>query len=113
MSMADQLCLFSRFSFGFLFRLTRLLRLTRRFHGICGVTVTAIEPDGVCYRDKACVEHKISCGTVLYSVGTKENFDEAMGLYGAVANTRMIGDCEKAGNVQKAVRSGYAGAMLL
>lgn len=83
------------------------------FHGICGVTVTAIEPDGVCYRDKACVEHKISCGTVLYSVGTKENFDEAMGLYGAVANTRMIGDCEKAGNVQKAVRSGYAGAMLL
>ena len=36
MSMADQLCLFSRFSFGFLFRLTRLLWLTRRFRGICG-----------------------------------------------------------------------------
>lgn len=81
------------------------------FHSICGVTVTAIDPDGVHYRDKVGAEHKIPCGTVLYSVGTTENFDVAMSLYGAAANTRMIGDCEKAGNVQKAIRSAYAAAM--
>ena len=81
------------------------------FHGICGVTVTAIEHDGVLYRDKTGQEHKVPCGTVLYSVGTKENFDEAIALFGTVANTRMIGDCEKAGNVQKAMRSAYAAAM--
>lgn len=81
------------------------------FHGICGVTVTGIDSDGVRYTDKQGVDHKIPCGTVLYSVGTVENFGEAMGLFGAVANTRMIGDCEKAGNVQKAMRSAYAAAM--
>ena len=83
------------------------------FHAACGVTVTEIRTEGVVYRDHNGQEQLAACGSVLYSTGTVEKFDEAMGLFGAAAATRMIGDCEKAGNVQKAMRSGYAAAMML
>ena len=81
------------------------------FHGICGVTVTKVDTNGVQYLSADHKEHKINCDSILYSVGMTENFQQAMSLFGAVANTRMIGDCEKAGNVQKAMRSAYAAAM--
>ncbi|MGI5936494.1 MAG: FAD-dependent oxidoreductase [Oscillospiraceae bacterium] len=79
----------------------------------CSVKCTSIEPDGVRYTDSEGSEYKVFCDTVLLAVGTRAKTEEAMALHGAAPYTVVIGDCEKAGNVQKAMRSAFAAASLI
>lgn len=76
----------------------------------CNVRCTAIDPDGVHYVDKNGKEHKVMCDNVLISIGTRALTDQAMALCGAALKTFIIGDCDKAGNVQKAMRAAFAAA---
>jgi hypothetical protein len=77
---------------------------------------TGIYDDGVIFRDKACVEHKLEAGTVVLSVGMKPKTFEAVkiakGLTEAGIKFHLIGDCAQTrGNVQKAIRSAFAAAV--
>ena len=77
------------------------------FHFQCGVTVTSIDPDGVNYTDWKGEQHKIACGDVLLSIGTRPLAEEAMEFAGVADKMFVIGDCETAANVQRAMRSAF------
>lgn len=73
----------------------------------CGVTVTSIDPDGVNFTDYKGAQHKIACGDVLLSIGTRPLAQEAMEFAGISDKFFVIGDCEHAANVQAAMRSAF------
>jgi pyruvate/2-oxoglutarate dehydrogenase complex dihydrolipoamide dehydrogenase (E3) component len=73
----------------------------------CGVTVTSIDPDGVNYTDYQGKQHKITCGDVLLSVGARPLAEEAMEFAGISDKFFVIGDCDTAANVQRAMRSAF------
>jgi 2,4-dienoyl-CoA reductase-like NADH-dependent reductase (Old Yellow Enzyme family)/thioredoxin reductase len=73
----------------------------------CGVTVTSIDPDGVNYTDYQGNPHKITCGDVLLSVGARPLAEEAMEFAGISDKFFVIGDCDTAANVQRAMRSAF------
>lgn len=77
----------------------------------CGVTVTSIDPDGVNYTDHKGQSHKIACGDVLLSIGSRPLVDEAMSFAGVADRMVVIGDCDKVANVQKAMRSAWSAAV--
>ena len=79
----------------------------------CGVTVTAIERDGVRYTDWQGKEKKLFCGDVLLSVGARPLAREAMEFAGCAPRTYVIGDCDTVANVQRAMRSAYGVAASL
>ncbi len=83
------------------------------FSSRCGVTVTAIDPDGVRYRTRTGAEEKILCGDVLLSIGSRPLQDEAMAFYAAAPRCFMLGDCDSVANVQKAMRTAFAAASTL
>ena len=62
------------------------------------------------YVDTEGKEHHVEAGSVVIAVGMKAKHDEAMRFYGAGGRFFMIGDCNVAGNIQKAVRSAFGTA---
>jgi pyruvate/2-oxoglutarate dehydrogenase complex dihydrolipoamide dehydrogenase (E3) component len=79
----------------------------------CGVTVTSIDPDGVNYTDHKGEHHKVNCGDVLLSIGTRPLAQEAMEFAGVADRMFVIGDCDTAANVQRAMRSAFGIAVSL
>ena len=77
----------------------------------CGVKVTAIEPDGVRFTDHNGEEHKILCGDVLLSIGSRPLTGEAMAFAGSADKMVVIGDCDCVANVQRAMRSAWGAAV--
>lgn len=77
----------------------------------CGVTVTAIEPDGVRFTDWKGGSHKLPCGGVLLSTGARPLAEEAMEFAGCAPRFYALGDCGGVGNVQRAMRSAFGAAM--
>ena len=73
-------------------------------------TTTAIEPDGVVYKDADGAEHKLVCDDVILSAGVKPNIDEAMKFYGSAERFYPVGDCQKTGSIQTCNRSAFAAA---
>ena len=82
-----------------------------RFHSLTGVRCTEICPDGVKYIDKDGVEKKVMADSVLLCAGAASNCDAAQEFIGSAPQMAFIGDVNKFGNVQKAVREGFAAAM--
>ena len=82
-----------------------------RFSSLTGVRCTEICPDGVKYIDRDGVEKKVNADSVLLCVGAASNTDIAESLIGSAPQMAFIGDVNKFGNVQKAVREGFAAAM--
>jgi 2,4-dienoyl-CoA reductase-like NADH-dependent reductase (Old Yellow Enzyme family)/thioredoxin reductase len=78
------------------------------FHSVCSVTVTAITPEGVSYRDQNGQEYAISAQSVVMSTGMKAKQEEALSFYGAGKRFYSIGDCTKPATVQKAMRDAFA-----
>lgn len=78
------------------------------FHWTCNATCMEIKENAVVYKDKEGNQSTILADDIVLSVGVTPNDKKAMELFGIVADTHMIGDCETAGNVQKAIRSAYA-----
>lgn len=83
------------------------------FNYWCGVKVDAIESDGVRYTDHKGESHKLDAKAVLLAIGTKARTDEAFALHGAAPKTFVLGDCDTAGSVQRAMRTAYAAAVTL
>ena len=62
----------------------------------------------MCIRDSyKGVQHKIACGDVLLSIGSRPLAQEAMEFAGISDKFYVIGDCEHAANVQAAMRSAF------
>ena len=82
-------------------------------HPIVNATVIGVTPEGVRYRDETGAEQFIAAGTVILSAGMKAKSDLAMSFAIPGPAFRMIGDCDKVGNVQKCTRAAYGCAMNL
>lgn len=81
------------------------------FESLTGVRCTAIDPDGVRYIDRDDTEKKVFSDSVLLCTGAASNADTAEALIGSAPQIAFIGDVNQFGNVQKAVREGWAAAM--
>ena len=88
-------------------------RAQPNFRFRCGVSIDAVEPDGVLYTDSKGVQHKAPCGDVLVSIGARALTEKAMEFAGIADRFYVIGDCDSAGNVQKAMRSAFGIALSL
>ena len=69
---------------------------------------TAISQEGVIYLDGEGATHTLPAGTILLAAGMRENIDEAMAFLEGTVRAHMIGDCNKVGCVQTALRAAYA-----
>ena len=78
------------------------------FHGLCGVTVTGITPEGVSYRDPAGQDQFLPADTVVISTGMKPLREEALAFYNSADRFALIGDCKKPATVQSAMRDAFA-----
>lgn len=72
-----------------------------------------IGADKVTYLDADGAEHTVEAGSVVIAVGMKPKNDLALEFYGVGDRFFMIGDCNVAGNVQKAMRSAFSTASML
>ncbi|MCR5784611.1 MAG: FAD-dependent oxidoreductase, partial [Eubacterium sp.] len=78
------------------------------FKGICSVSVKEISSDGVKYTDSDGKECFIKADSVVLSTGMRAKQTEALSFYGTAKRFYAIGDCTKAGTVQKAMRDAFA-----
>lgn len=70
--------------------------------------VSEITEQGVYYIDKDGQKQFVPAGTVLLAAGMKSKQVEAMSFMDGTVRTHMIGDCDKVGCIQTAMRSAYA-----
>lgn len=70
--------------------------------------VSKIAEDGVTYIDQDGKEQFIPAESVVLAAGMKAKQVEAMGFMDGTVRTHMIGDCNKVGCVQTAMRAAYA-----
>ena len=75
---------------------------------ITGAAATEIGEGYVEYRTADGQLHRIECDDVVALGGMEPNSREAMELYGAAADTFMIGDCYEVGNLHKCNRGAFA-----
>lgn len=80
------------------------------FKGICKATVKRIEDDGVVYIDAEGQEHTVPVDTVIIAAGTRSKTEEALKYSGISKYFYMVGDCRKASNIQKCMRSAFLAA---
>jgi len=73
----------------------------------------SIGANEVTYTDADGAEHAIEAGSVVIAVGMKPKNDLALKFAGAADRFFIIGDCNVAGNVQKAMRSAFSTASML
>jgi 2,4-dienoyl-CoA reductase-like NADH-dependent reductase (Old Yellow Enzyme family)/thioredoxin reductase len=85
----------------------------KNFKSILPARCTGIAADKVTYVDADGAEHNIKADSVVIAAGMKAKNDLAMQFYDAGDRLYMIGDCNVAGNVQKAMRSAFSTASTL
>ena len=78
------------------------------FNSLCSVTVKEIKEDEVIYEDEKGNSHCIKADSIVMSVGMRARQQEALAFYGTAPRFYTIGDCVKAGTVQKAMREAFA-----
>ena len=83
------------------------------FRYFVNATCTAVDSDSVTYVDQDGVEHRVSCGNVILAAGMKPSTDSAWEFYGAAGRIHLVGDCDKAGSVQKVMRSAFGVANMI
>jgi 2,4-dienoyl-CoA reductase-like NADH-dependent reductase (Old Yellow Enzyme family)/thioredoxin reductase len=83
------------------------------FKYILKARCSGIKANKVTYIDDSGMEHAIEAGTVVIAVGMKPKNDLALKFYDAADRFFIIGDCNVAGNVQKAMRSAFSTASML
>jgi 2,4-dienoyl-CoA reductase-like NADH-dependent reductase (Old Yellow Enzyme family)/thioredoxin reductase len=74
---------------------------------VTGATTTQIGDGYVTYRD-ATGEHRIECDDVVALGGMGSLTQEALSLYGVAADTFLIGDCKKVGNLHLCNRGAFS-----
>ena len=73
----------------------------------------AITPDGVTYVNRAGETVQRKAELVVCATGTAPRLSEAAAFYGCADTVRYIGDCNRPGDVHKAVTAGWSAAKLL
>jgi 2,4-dienoyl-CoA reductase-like NADH-dependent reductase (Old Yellow Enzyme family)/thioredoxin reductase len=81
--------------------------------GITKASTTKIEGNKVTYIDENGVSHTIEGDEVVICGGVKPNTANALKYASAAAEFRLIGDADHVGDIQQAVRSGFAAASQL
>ena len=94
-------------------RLTRNMGYHENLKTVTGGKCTAITDSGVTYLSKDGVEQSIPADSVVMAAGMKPRMDAATALYAPEYRLYTVGDCEKAANVQKAVRAAFSAAITL
>jgi len=94
-------------------RLTRNMGYHETLHTITGGRCTGITTEGVTYLDAEGKEQLLPCESVVMAAGMRPRQAEATALYTPAYRLYTVGDCDKAGNVQKAVRAAFAAAISL
>ena len=77
------------------------------FSAVTEAKVTKVDEKGVYYADKDGREQFVSADTVIVALGMKAKVDDAFALSGSEYESFCIGDCVKAGNIQKSQRSAF------
>lgn len=72
-----------------------------------------IRADGVVYVDKDGQTRKAEAPVVVCATGTAPRHRETMAFYGTAPLVRFLGDCNRAGDVHKAVTAGWSAAKVL
>lgn len=80
------------------------------FTGITKASVREIEAKGVRYEDENGREILVPADQVLIATGMKPCQQDALRYYTGTGIFSMLGDCNKVGNIQTAIRSAYIGA---
>jgi len=83
------------------------------FSFVVNARCNGIKPDKVTYLDTDGKEHEIKADSIVIAVGMKAKNDLAVKFYGAGDRFYVIGDCDKAGNIQKVMRSAFSTASTL
>ena len=71
---------------------------------------TGIQDDGITYVGEDGIEQKLTAGSVVIAAGMAPNNEEAMALFSSKYYTRLAGDCDDGGNIQKVLRSALGAA---
>lgn len=80
---------------------------------IVNARCTGISKNKVAYATDDNVWYEIKAGSIVIAVGMKSRIDEAMRLSVAGDSFYTIGDCNRAGNIQKAMRSAFSIASMI
>lgn len=75
------------------------------------VKLIEVTDDGVVIEKEDGTTETLLCDTVVLSLGVKPNCQAIEELTGLVADTRIVGDCTKPGNITSAVREGFYAAL--
>jgi len=86
---------------------------SKNFKYILKARCNGIREDKVSYVDANGNEQTVNAGSVVIAVGYKPMNDFALKFYGVGKSCFIIGDCNKVGNVQKAMRSAFGTASML
>jgi hypothetical protein len=82
----------------------------QNFKSIVSATVTAITPDGVDYKGKDGRQQSIKAGSVVLACGMKARSSQALRYHNSAPTVLPVGDCEKATDLRRAIRSAFAAA---
>ena len=77
------------------------------FSSLLECKVTGVTEDSVSYTDKNGGSHTIPAGSVVVAAGMRAKLDEAYSFASAGKQFFVVGDCIKAGSVQKCMRTAY------
>ncbi len=94
-------------------RLTRNMGYHENLKTVTGGRCSAITNTGVTYLDQEGKEQQLKADSVVMAAGMRPRAAEATALYAPEYRLYTVGDCEKAANVQKAIRSAFAIAITL
>ena len=92
-------------------RLTRNMGYHEDLKTITGGRCTGITKDGVSYVDADGSEQMLPADSVVMAAGMRPRQADATALYNPAYRLYTVGDCEKAANVQKAVRAAFFAAI--
>jgi NADPH-dependent 2,4-dienoyl-CoA reductase/sulfur reductase-like enzyme len=81
------------------------------FSYLTHATTIRVDTGKVTYRDRSGEEHTLSCDAIVACGGMKALTREALAFGGTADQVLFAGDCEKPGNIQKAVKSSYTAAV--
>ena len=85
----------------------------KNFNSILSARVTGISDGTVTYADKDGTEHEVHADTVVLSSGMKPKQSEALDLNIPGVQLTLIGDCNLASDIQRAMRSAYGAAVMV
>jgi len=83
------------------------------FSSVVEAEATAISENKVIYKAPDGKTEAVECGSVVIAAGTQAKHASAMKFYDSGDRFFMVGDCNIAGNIQKAIRSAYSTASML